>query len=186
MNIYDFDGTIYNGDSTIDFWLFALKRHPSILLMIPCQLKAVILHKFGKCTTSEMKERFFSFIKRIPDISYETELFHKKYQHRIKHWYFDKMQDDDVIISASPEFLLEPFCRNLGIKHLIATKIDPLSGRMSGENCKGYEKVRRFRSVYNDAIIDEFFSDSLSDLPLAKESRKAFMVKNNNISRWKI
>ena len=41
MNIYDFDGTIYNGDSTIDFWLFTLKRHPSALLMIPYQLSCI-------------------------------------------------------------------------------------------------------------------------------------------------
>jgi len=35
MNVYDFDGTIYNGDSTVDFFLFALKRKPSLLLNVP-------------------------------------------------------------------------------------------------------------------------------------------------------
>ena len=31
MNVYDFDGTIYNGDSTIDFYIYALKSKPSII-----------------------------------------------------------------------------------------------------------------------------------------------------------
>lgn len=31
MNVYDFDKTIYAGDSTIDFYLFCLKRQPAIL-----------------------------------------------------------------------------------------------------------------------------------------------------------
>ena len=30
MNVYDFDKTIYYGDSTADFYLFCLKRHKKI------------------------------------------------------------------------------------------------------------------------------------------------------------
>ena len=30
MNVYDFDKTIYDGDSTADFYLFSLKRHKGI------------------------------------------------------------------------------------------------------------------------------------------------------------
>ena len=29
MNIYDFDGTLYAGDSTMDFLKFSLKKHPA-------------------------------------------------------------------------------------------------------------------------------------------------------------
>ena len=28
MNVYDFDKTIYDGDSTVDFFFFSLKRNP--------------------------------------------------------------------------------------------------------------------------------------------------------------
>ena len=35
INVYDFDKTIYDGDSTIDFWIFCLKRNKTILLNIP-------------------------------------------------------------------------------------------------------------------------------------------------------
>lgn len=30
MNVYDFDKTIYNGDSTIDFYLYSLRKKPQL------------------------------------------------------------------------------------------------------------------------------------------------------------
>lgn len=32
MNIYDFDETIYDSDSTKDFYFYCLKKYPKILL----------------------------------------------------------------------------------------------------------------------------------------------------------
>ncbi len=184
MNVYDFDGTIYNGDSTIDFWLFSLRRHPSVILKFPSQVTAAILHKTGKITTVQMKERFLSFVSNIPDITAETELFCRKKMHKIKEWYLEQKHSDDLIISASPEFLVAPFCKNLGNISLIATEADPLTGIISGKNCKGDEKVERFRSKYGNAAIDEFYSDSLADLPLAQTAKKSFIVSKNKIKRW--
>lgn len=37
MNVYDFDGTIYDGDSSVDFFLYALKRMPSLIRYAPRQ-----------------------------------------------------------------------------------------------------------------------------------------------------
>ncbi len=30
IDVYDFDGTIYDGDSTVDFTRFCLRRHPAV------------------------------------------------------------------------------------------------------------------------------------------------------------
>ena len=35
MNIYDFDKTIYDGDSSIDFLLFEIKRNKKVFLTLP-------------------------------------------------------------------------------------------------------------------------------------------------------
>ena len=35
VNIYDFDGTIYDGDSSIDFYLFCLRKNVSIIKFLP-------------------------------------------------------------------------------------------------------------------------------------------------------
>ena len=43
INLYDFDGTIYDGDSTRDFFFYELRRHPLILITIPYTLISAIL-----------------------------------------------------------------------------------------------------------------------------------------------
>ena len=35
IDVYDFDGTLYDGDSTADYVLFCLRRHPALLLSLP-------------------------------------------------------------------------------------------------------------------------------------------------------
>ena len=42
MNVYDFDKTIYDGDSTADFYIFSLKRHKKILLLAPSLIGAFL------------------------------------------------------------------------------------------------------------------------------------------------
>ena len=49
---------------------------------------------------------------------------------------------------------------------------------------KGKEKVKRFYQVFKNGKIDNFYSDSKSDTPLAELADKAFIVKKNNITDW--
>ena len=35
IDVYDFDGTIYDGDSTVDFVFFCLRRHPGVIAGLP-------------------------------------------------------------------------------------------------------------------------------------------------------
>jgi phosphoserine phosphatase len=51
-------------------------------------------------------------------------------------------------------------------------------------NCHGEEKVRRYREAFGDAPIDEFYSDSYSDTPLAKLAAKAYLVKGDKRLPW--
>ena len=97
----------------------------------------------------------------------------------------DRQNVDDVIISASPTFLLEPICKRLHINYLIASEVDKYTGKYDGTNCYGVEKVKRFNKIFPNSSIDNFYSDSLSDTPLAKLSKHAFLVSNNKIINWK-
>ena len=81
--------------------------------------------------------------------------------------------------------MLKPICEKLGIKHLIASRVDPKTGKYSGENCHGKEKVRRFYEIFGKTEVDEFYSDSHSDEPMAKIAKKAFLVKGEAVSPWK-
>jgi HAD superfamily phosphoserine phosphatase-like hydrolase len=184
MNVYDFDGTIYDGDSSVDFFLYALKQKPSLLRYIPRQAWGFLLYGMKRISKTELKEYFFSFLSGI-DTEKLTEDFWNQNQYRIYKWYLEQQQPDDIIISASPEFLLKPICQRLGIQHLIASTVDAQSGKFSGENCRGEEKVQRLAKEYHVTRIDNFYSDSHSDLPLAQIANRAFLVKNGVAFEWK-
>lgn len=102
---------------------------------------------------------------------------------KIAEWYKVQCTKDDLVISASPDFLLVPICKKLGAR-LIASRVCSKSGRFIGDNCFGEEKVRRFFIEYQDVVINKFYTDSDADLPLAKISKTAFKVNNNAIKEW--
>lgn len=184
MNVYDFDKTIYNGDSTADFYIYSLKKHKKIITLAPSLIFAFIKYYiFKKGTKTQFKEKMYMFL-RYCDTERDVESFWKENKKKIKGFYLEKQRDDDVIISASPQFLLAPVCKELGIKHLIASQVDSRTGKYSGVNCHGKEKVRRFYEKFGKAQIDEFYSDSYSDAPLAEIAGRAFIVKKETITDW--
>ena len=184
MNVYDFDKTIYNGDSTLDFYKFSLKKNPSLINYLPMQSIGCAKYMFGMCSKLEFKEKFYSFLKGINDTDSFINEFWDKNQNKIKQWYLDSQKDDDLIISASPTFLLNEICRRIGIKHLIASEVNKKTGVCEGKNCYGEEKVVRLKEVFEDHKIEEFYSDSLSDAPLSLLAEKRFIVSGNNITVW--
>ena len=184
MNVYDFDKTIYDGDSTMDFYLFCVKRHKGIFrYAFPLVKGAVRYYVLNIGTKTIMKENMYRFLTKI-DAGKDIEDFWEQNKSKIKNWYKKQQKSDDLVISASPYFLLKPICDYLGIKHLIASRVDVNTGKYTGENCHGDEKVKMFREQYGDKI-DEFYSDSYNDEPLARMSEKAFMVKGDTITEWK-
>ena len=184
MNVYDFDGTIYNGDSTIDFFLYAMKWKPALVRYLPKQLWGFVLYGIKRIDKTRFKEYFFCFLSTI-NAEELTEAFWDQNQDKICDWYLNRQKQDDIIISASPRFLLMPICSRMGISHLIASEVDSQTGMFTGENCRGQEKVRRLDVEYNVTHIDSFYSDSHSDFPLAKIANEAFMVKKGVIKEWK-
>lgn len=185
MNVYDFDGTIYRGDSSVDFYIYSVVRFPWIFLLLPKQLFYIFANKLGLCSKEQTKSAFFSFMKWVPsDLNY-LELFWNNHIHKIEKWYLLQRRDDDVVISASPEFLLAPICNRIGIKHLIASKVNRGTGKFEGANCHGYEKCVRFKECFPLMQIDDFYTDSLTDLPMMKISRTSYLVKRGVINEYK-
>lgn len=183
-NVYDFDKTIYNSDSTLDFYKHCIKRYPGTLLALPRAIIGVGLYILRLISKTRFKEIFFGYLKYIPDLDKTVSAFWKDNSNKVFTWYTENREENDIIISASPEFLLQPICIQLGIKYLIATKVDVQSGKFDGENCFGEEKVRRFREKFQDSNINEFYSDSLSDLPLARLAKKSYLVEGDKIKEW--
>ena len=183
MNVYDFDGTIYNGDSTIDLFIYSLIKKPYIAYYIPKIAFGFILYMLGKIDKKRLKELFFCFLPSVFSEKFIND-FWKHNRNKVYDWYLNVKKDDDIIISASPEFLLKPICHQLGVNKLIASKVDVKTGKFTSENCLGEEKVRRIQMEVNILNVDEFYSDSYSDFPLAQIARAAFIVKKGKIYEW--
>ena len=60
----------------------------------------------------------------------------------------------------------------------------PATGECLGPNCRDEEKVRRFREVFSDTQIDDFYSDTEHDAPLARLAKRAFLVKDGEPAEW--
>ena len=66
MNVYDFDKTIYRGDSTVDFWRHCLRRYPGAARALPGTLAKALAFRQGRCSREQFKERFYQFLRFVP------------------------------------------------------------------------------------------------------------------------
>lgn len=181
MNLYDFDNTIYHGDSSTDFFFYAAMNYPSIYLNAPKIAWAGIRYKLGMINKTKMKEVIFTFVKKVPDIDKLIKSFWDSHRCYIKEFYLEKDHKNDVIISASPEWLLEPITKELKVKKLIGSLVDKKTGKFTGLNCYGEEKVVRLKKCYKTIKVEEVYSDSKSDIPILKLAKHAFYVKGDEI-----
>lgn len=184
MNVYDWDNTIYRGDSTANFVMWLYIHRPLTLLSIPRTLVCGLLyglHVMPKLTFKQNLYHMFTFVK---DMEVATDSFVSTHLDHVKDWYKTQQKEDDLVISASPEFLIGRFCKEVGIHAYMASGVDMHTGKYDGINCHGEEKVRRFKEKYGMKEIEEFYSDSLTDSPLADIANKAFLVKGDKISYW--
>ena len=184
-NLYDFDGTIYDGDSGVDLVLFAIKKKPKVLLTLLGALGTVILYLLKLRTKKDMKNKIFAFLKYFPDTSEFVEEFWEGHEHKLKDfWTEQKDHKNDIIISASGYFWLKPIADKYKVKDLFATDIDPKTGKIKGDNCHGEEKVKVFYKKYPKAKISKMYTDSINDLPLIKEAKEGILVKKNKLYNY--
>ena len=185
MNLYDFDETIYDGDSTRDFCIYLYLHYPRTLAYLPKQLGALIRYMMGKIDKTAFKECYFSMFAAIPDIDKALDDFWNRNDHKVIDYYPPQARPDDVVISASPQFIVEPMCQRLGIQTVIGSKVDKRTGKFQGKNCYGTEKVTRFvEAGFNPDDVEQVYSDSLSDTPMAKMGSEAFIVTKDGLTGW--
>ena len=184
MNVYDWDNTIYKGDSTFDFVMYLYKNKPETLRNAPRTLFCGLLYGAHVMTKLKFKQNLYKMLSYIEDIDPLIDEFVGSHIHKVKDWYKQQQKEDDLVISASPEFLVKPFCEKINIHNCMASRVDKHTGKYDGENCHGTEKVRRYHEVYPNIPIDKFYSDSMSDDPMARISNEAYLVKGEKIEKW--
>lgn len=181
MNIYDFDDTIYNGDTNRDILMYGFKKHPFLVLKALKKAKKLQSdYKRGVIEFERVKEAMLSFIFQIKNYPKFINDFVDSHMKNIKPWYLNRRTQNDIIISASYELWIMQFCKRLGIRYVIATKTDS-DGRIIGKNCKGAEKLKRLASVIPNAVIVSAYSDSSCDIPILEAARTAYVVEGDKL-----
>lgn len=189
MRVFDFDNTIYDGESGMDLFLYFLKKDPKGLMKYaPKFFEGFLKYKRMVITFDEVIEDYGIILKeyigKVGDVFWELERFWDINQKKVKDFYYKMKKDDDVIVSACPYCLLKIICDRIGIKNIVASDIDPVNGEINFV-CYKDNKVKAFREKYGDVEIDEFYTDSMSDKPMMDISRNVFMVDGENIIQIK-
>ena len=184
IDIYDFDKTLYKKDSTIMFYIFCLNKKKNIIKYFPIQSYSFIKYKLKLISKIKFKEKFFIFLKDIDTTECVKDFWmHNKKNIRIN-LIENNSNNEKVVISASPEFLLRDVCNEIGIDKLIASKVNKNTGAFNSKNCYGEEKVNRLNKEIKEYHVVNFYTDSFSDLPLAKLADNSYLIKNNKLEKW--
>ena len=200
MNIivYDFDKTIYGGETGTDFLIFYMKKKPlKVFLFGISFVKDILLFLFKKIKLKELKGSYFKFLsdESTDEVEKLANEFWEKRASKVYGWVPNeiienkKETDYVIVISASPLFLIDSFVKKLGFTHAFGTimETEVRNGekyylpKVVGENCKNVEKVKVInRWAKEEGIkykIIKFYSDSIMDKPLFDIAEKKYWIK---------
>lgn len=188
MNVYDFDNTIYKGESGVDLFLYFLKRDPKLITALPWAISCIARYKATKMTLDEALNKYAgvieSYAAKIDDIEGNVTKFWDKNIKKIKPFYLEQRRDDDIIISACVDVVLEEICKRIGIKNYVGSAVD-LKKRKLLNFCYRENKVKVFKEKFPDAVIDNFYTDSYNDQPMIDLAKNAYLVKGDKITKIK-
>jgi phosphatidylglycerophosphatase C len=163
---FDFDGTLTTKDSFTAF--LAWKAGPwayfmGVARLLP-QILAYLFHRNRGRLKAAAIDRFLKGMS-AGDLAASAEQFAVAHAQAL--FRPDAMQAWRnwrakgafvVIVTASPDILVQPFARGLGADLLIGTRLaldeaGRVAGGLDGLNCRGPEKVRRLREVFGDDVV---------------------------------
>lgn len=185
MRVYSFNRTIYRGCVEREFYFFCLRRYPGLLHYLPGQIWATLRYWFGSLSRTGFWEAFHRYFQGIPEFqSCLAEFWTEQRLRKLKKLFLIRKREGDVILTGVPDCLLEPVQQRLGLRHLIASVVDPVSGSYTGLSCHGAEKLNRFRQSFPNEGIEEFWSAALTDEAVAFNAAQRKIVRGNRLLDW--
>ena len=155
MRVFDFDGTIYDGESLFDLYLYSARHDPKVFRYIAPVLRYAVKYKLGRATLEQMEygvgkmtEGYLTELsrsKRVASVEQLVDDFWDRYYARIKPWY--QPESDDVILTASFDLTVGEACRRLGVRNLVASEVDVGTMKVTYLHFST-NKAKRFRELY--------------------------------------
>ncbi|PKD43247.1 haloacid dehalogenase-like hydrolase [Rhodohalobacter barkolensis] len=185
MIVFDFDKTLTEKDTLFGFYRSVHKENFSFLIRRTIHLGAAFIYKLGIINNDQLKKIGVSlFLSGMP-VS-KLKIMAKEYIGDIKlnqvyyHDFLNAPKQKRVIISASFEiYLKELFPEEIVVGSLLKIKKGTIVGL--DRNMYGIRKRNYLMSIGINEI-DCLYTDSYSDLPLMKMSKKIFLVKNDEVN----
>ncbi len=185
MNVYDFDGTVYDGESVFDFYLYSVRKQPKLIKYMFVVTKTLVQYKMCRMPKEKLlylaKKYAKQYLTEIEDLEGKIKSFWDKNEHKIKPYYLKQQKEDDVILSASINCLLDEIAKRLRISCLICTQMDPETGDILSL-CYRETKADLFRKQFPDAKIENFYTDSFNDEPMMQLAKRTYLVKGNDVT----
>lgn len=189
MNVYDFDNTIYDGESGVDLFKYFLKKDPGLMLKIPWALSVLYDYKYLRLPVEEVINHISTRVeeygqKKVGDLRELARDFWDGHSYKLKLYYFKQRTEDDVIISACLDFILQEVCDRMGIKTFIGSEVD-LEKKTLKSFCFRENKVKMFRERFPGQEIENLYTDSYNDQPLMEIAKNVYLVKGDKITKIK-
>ena len=180
MNVFDFDNTLYHGESAVDFAFFMIHKNQKIILWIPTILWNLLKYKLCLVTREEMERIINKFLKVLiqdeENLRCQVRLFWENHDKKLDQEMLKLVSAEDVILTAGPDFLLNEISNQLGTSHIQSSKVDLRKKNIIYLNFRS-NKVKRFYENYGNAVIEKFYTDSYNDKALMEISESVFLVK---------
>ncbi len=177
LAVFDFDGTLTYKDSFLEFikYCYGTKTFYGGMLKASPWLAAYKLKLYPNWKAKEKVLRFFfagmpeGALKQKGE-SFAREVIPGMLRPKAKAALEKHIEAGDrvVVVSASAEQWLAPWCKKKGIE-LLATCLEvregKITGRISGKNCYGPEKVNRLEKLVRTKDFEEVYvyGDSSGD-----------------------
>jgi HAD superfamily hydrolase (TIGR01490 family) len=195
---FDLDGTITHRDTLFPLVLRQLSRRPLHMLRLVAVLPALVRFCIDRdrgmlkqsllratlrgISRDELMATCREFVRDTISRRCFRDALHAVRRHREQGHFM-------VLMSASVDFYVPEFARQLGFDHVISTGVawngDQLDGTLTTANRRGEEKVRCLRALVAERQDGDTFAygNSASDLPHLRIARHGMLVNGNAAAR---
>jgi len=179
MKVFDFDNTIYDGESMVDFVYFMIDKKEKLKKYKGIVDKLAKLYEINLLSPS-LIENVINKYKKDFDLSSNNitkyiDEFWESNKKKIRKEMLDKIDKEDLIITAAPDILIDPVRKLLKTKNIYSSIVN-IEKRELVFMCYKENKAKKFKELYGDKQIDELYTDSYADKPLMKLSKKVYLI----------
>lgn len=199
LAVFDLDGTITRHDTLIQYVMGYLKSRPwrlfGFVMAVPVvvlylvglsdrgALKGSVMHwTLGGSSRRDLDEWTSRFVPRLLERGVFARAMEQIAEHR-------RNGDTLVLMSASPDLYVPAIARELGFNDVTCTGVrwsgERFDGRLTTENCRGQEKVRRFGILRerHAGLAAAAYGNADSDLDHLQLADRGVLVNGNEQAR---